>query len=74
MDVIDGAASNEEHVDNEPEWDDEDTIISNLTCICIVGIEDPVRPEVYFILFYFILFYVYMLYTLMPYVIFIYTV
>ena len=31
---------------DEPNWDDEDNIINNLTCLCIVGIEDPVRPEV----------------------------
>lgn len=30
----------------EPDWDDEDSIVSKLTCLCIVGIEDPVRPEV----------------------------
>lgn len=30
----------------EPNWDDEDAIISDLTCLAIVGIEDPVRPEV----------------------------
>uniref|UniRef100_A0A1I8I9W2 Calcium-transporting ATPase n=1 Tax=Macrostomum lignano TaxID=282301 RepID=A0A1I8I9W2_9PLAT len=30
----------------EPNWDDEDFIVSKLTCIAIVGIEDPVRPEV----------------------------
>ncbi|KAF8570513.1 hypothetical protein P879_00214 [Paragonimus westermani] len=29
-----------------PELDDEDQIVSDLTCIGIVGIEDPVRPEV----------------------------
>lgn len=40
------AAINEVHVDNEPNWDDEDNIVSNLTCLCVVGIEDPVRPEV----------------------------
>ena len=34
-------------MDTEPDWDDEERIVSNLTCICIVGIEDPVRPEVY---------------------------
>jgi len=34
-------------MDGEPDWDDEDRIVSNLTCVCIVGIEDPVRPEVY---------------------------
>ncbi|XP_016850766.1 plasma membrane calcium-transporting ATPase 1 [Anolis carolinensis] len=27
-------------------WDDEEVVISDLTCIAIVGIEDPVRPEV----------------------------
>ncbi|XP_026528515.1 plasma membrane calcium-transporting ATPase 1-like [Notechis scutatus] len=30
----------------EPVWDDEDNVIKDLTCIAIVGIEDPVRPEV----------------------------
>ncbi|XP_037391799.1 plasma membrane calcium-transporting ATPase 3a isoform X3 [Pygocentrus nattereri] len=29
-----------------PEWDNEADIINNLTCIAVVGIEDPVRPEV----------------------------
>ncbi|KAI4897153.1 hypothetical protein NFI96_015203 [Prochilodus magdalenae] len=29
-----------------PEWDNEADIINNLTCITVVGIEDPVRPEV----------------------------
>ena len=28
------------------DWDDEDTVVSGLTCIAIVGIEDPVRDEV----------------------------
>jgi len=28
------------------DWDDEDKIINDLTCIAIVGIEDPVRAEV----------------------------
>jgi len=37
---------NEEHIDHEPDWDKEDVVISNLTCLAIVGIEDPVRPEV----------------------------
>ncbi len=32
--------------DGEPNWDDEERIISHLTCLGIVGIEDPVRPEV----------------------------
>ena len=40
------AEINQVRCDIEPNWDDEDKIISNLTCLCIVGIEDPVRPEV----------------------------
>ncbi|KAL7647962.1 UNVERIFIED_CONTAM: hypothetical protein RMT77_001578 [Armadillidium vulgare] len=46
-DFVPGKAEiNQVHFDSEPNWDDEDNIISNLTCVCIVGIEDPVRPEV----------------------------
>ncbi|XP_077785091.1 plasma membrane calcium-transporting ATPase 4 isoform X2 [Podarcis muralis] len=30
----------------EPDWDTENEILSDLTCITVVGIEDPVRPEV----------------------------
>ncbi|KAE8298387.1 Plasma membrane calcium-transporting ATPase 2 [Larimichthys crocea] len=30
----------------EPNWEDENNILSDLTAICVVGIEDPVRPEV----------------------------
>ncbi|XP_041278433.1 plasma membrane calcium-transporting ATPase 4 isoform X7 [Onychostruthus taczanowskii] len=30
----------------EPDWDSENEILSDLTCIAVVGIEDPVRPEV----------------------------
>ncbi|XP_065370728.1 plasma membrane calcium-transporting ATPase 2 isoform X8 [Calliphora vicina] len=40
------AAINEVHIDNEPNWDDEENMMTNLTCLCVVGIEDPVRPEV----------------------------
>ncbi|XP_022533134.2 plasma membrane calcium-transporting ATPase 3b isoform X7 [Astyanax mexicanus] len=32
--------------DPEPEWENEADIVTDLTCICVVGIEDPVRPEV----------------------------
>ncbi|KAM4554349.1 plasma membrane calcium-transporting ATPase 1-like [Fundulus diaphanus] len=32
--------------DGEPDWDNEAEILSRLTCIAVVGIEDPVRPEV----------------------------
>ena len=34
------------HIDGEPDWEDEEKIMDNMTCVCIVGIEDPVRPEV----------------------------
>ncbi|XP_038833999.1 plasma membrane calcium-transporting ATPase 1-like isoform X3 [Salvelinus namaycush] len=30
----------------EPDWDQENDILTSLTCVCVVGIEDPVRPEV----------------------------
>ncbi|XP_074164973.1 plasma membrane calcium-transporting ATPase 4 isoform X1 [Sminthopsis crassicaudata] len=30
----------------EPNWDKENEVLSQLTCIAVVGIEDPVRPEV----------------------------
>ncbi|XP_060619159.2 plasma membrane calcium-transporting ATPase 3 isoform X6 [Anolis sagrei] len=30
----------------EPDWDNENDIVIDLTCIAVVGIEDPVRPEV----------------------------
>lgn len=32
--------------DPEPNWEDENNILNDLTAICVVGIEDPVRPEV----------------------------
>ncbi|KAK2504882.1 hypothetical protein MC885_010140 [Smutsia gigantea] len=32
--------------DVEPPWDNEAEILTELTCIAVVGIEDPVRPEV----------------------------
>ncbi|XP_007568579.1 plasma membrane calcium-transporting ATPase 1-like [Poecilia formosa] len=32
--------------DGEPDWDNEAEILTRLTCIAVVGIEDPVRPEV----------------------------
>nr|XP_057932721.1 plasma membrane calcium-transporting ATPase 1a isoform X1 [Doryrhamphus excisus]XP_057932722.1 plasma membrane calcium-transporting ATPase 1a isoform X1 [Doryrhamphus excisus]XP_057932723.1 plasma membrane calcium-transporting ATPase 1a isoform X1 [Doryrhamphus excisus] len=32
--------------EGEPDWDNENDILTRLTCICVVGIEDPVRPEV----------------------------
>jgi len=62
-DFVPGKAEiNQVHYDNEPNWDDEDNIINNLTCVLIVGIEDPVRPEVFglnfpIIFFFFFFFY-----------------
>ncbi|XP_014062603.1 plasma membrane calcium-transporting ATPase 1 isoform X3 [Salmo salar] len=32
--------------EGEPDWDQENDILTSLTCVCVVGIEDPVRPEV----------------------------
>lgn len=36
--------------DGEPDWDNEAEILTRLTCITVVGIEDPVRPEVCYLL------------------------
>lgn len=30
----------------EPQWENEDRVIRKLTLLCVLGIEDPVRPEV----------------------------
>ncbi|XP_077070557.1 plasma membrane calcium-transporting ATPase 3b isoform X4 [Siphateles boraxobius] len=32
--------------DPEPDWENEAEIVTELSCIAVVGIEDPVRPEV----------------------------
>ncbi|XP_033744919.1 plasma membrane calcium-transporting ATPase 2-like isoform X2 [Pecten maximus] len=40
------AAEHEVAIEKDPDWENEDEIVSGLTCILIVGIEDPVRPEV----------------------------
>jgi len=44
----DNASSREASVSEsgEPDWNNEDDIIEHLVCIAIVGIEDPLRPEV----------------------------
>lgn len=39
-------SANQVQIEKEPTWEEEDLIISDLTCVCVVGIEDPVRPEV----------------------------
>ncbi|XP_055332584.1 plasma membrane calcium-transporting ATPase 2-like [Paramacrobiotus metropolitanus] len=38
--------SNAQACRSRPDFNDENAIVSDLTCLCIVGIEDPVRPEV----------------------------
>jgi Ca2+ transporting ATPase len=46
-DFVPGKAEiNQVHIENDPNWDDELNIVNNLTCLCVVGIEDPVRSEV----------------------------
>lgn len=40
------AEINQVHIDSEPNWEDEEYTVQNLTCLCVVGIEDPVRDEV----------------------------
>ncbi len=44
--VLGKAESNQVKVDSEPNWEEEEKIVDNMTCVCVVGIEDPVRPEV----------------------------
>jgi Ca2+ transporting ATPase len=44
--VLGKAEPNQVHVDAEPNWAEEEKIVDNMTCITVVGIEDPVRPEV----------------------------
>ncbi|CAH8519489.1 unnamed protein product [Dicrocoelium dendriticum] len=46
--IVDGQSKspNDVLVKEEPNWDDEDRLLEGFTCLAIVGIEDPVRPEV----------------------------
>uniref|UniRef100_A0A7E5A0H8 Calcium-transporting ATPase n=1 Tax=Panagrellus redivivus TaxID=6233 RepID=A0A7E5A0H8_PANRE len=44
--LFDVADSSEVHIDEEPNWEDEDTVREGLTALAVVGIQDPVRPEV----------------------------
>ncbi|TMS39882.1 hypothetical protein L596_006341 [Steinernema carpocapsae] len=44
--VPENAADNEVLMNGEINWDDEETIRDGMTAIAIVGIQDPVRPEV----------------------------
>ncbi|TMS39298.1 hypothetical protein L596_005846 [Steinernema carpocapsae] len=40
------AQENQINFAGEVDWDNEDAVVNDLTAICIVGIQDPVRPEV----------------------------
>jgi len=44
--ILDSPTDHEVQYSGEPDWENEEEIITGLTCLCIVGIEDPVRPEV----------------------------
>ncbi|XP_059490443.1 plasma membrane calcium-transporting ATPase 3-like isoform X2 [Neocloeon triangulifer] len=44
--VFENRAKNDKKIDREPTWEEEDDIFCDFTCLGIVGIEDPVRPEV----------------------------
>jgi len=37
---------NQTVINAEPDWENDEFVINSLTCLCVVGIEDPVRPEV----------------------------
>lgn len=37
---------NEELIKDNHDWEDEDSVVRNLTCILVTGIQDPVRDEV----------------------------
>ena len=39
-------ASQTEGISHNVDWDDEEGVVSNLTLVGVVGIQDPVRPEV----------------------------
>ncbi|XP_045126514.1 plasma membrane calcium-transporting ATPase 4-like [Portunus trituberculatus] len=40
------ASVNQTSITEEPDWDKEEEIVTSLTLIAVVGVEDPVRPEV----------------------------
>uniref|UniRef100_A0A0B7B0W2 Calcium-transporting ATPase n=1 Tax=Arion vulgaris TaxID=1028688 RepID=A0A0B7B0W2_9EUPU len=45
-DFVKGAKAENDGSLDGVNWDDEQRVMSGLTCVCIVGIEDPVRDEV----------------------------
>lgn len=40
------SAGGEREIASITDWDDEEAVVAELTCIGVVGIQDPVRPEV----------------------------
>lgn len=44
---------NEEVIKDNYDWEDEDSVVRNLICILVIGIEDSVRDEVSVIFFIF---------------------
>ena len=40
------ASSQSGGISHNMDWDNEEAVVSNLTLVGIVGIQDPVRPEV----------------------------
>ncbi|XP_066944457.1 plasma membrane calcium-transporting ATPase 3-like [Macrobrachium rosenbergii] len=40
------AAINQTEIKSTPDWNEEDVLITDLTLLAILGVEDPVRPEV----------------------------
>lgn len=44
--VTEQATMNAVKIQSMPDFEDEDAIIQDLTCLVITGIEDPVRDEV----------------------------
>ncbi len=40
------AAKTVHGIPHEPDWNNEKEIVRDLVCVCIVGIEDPIRDEV----------------------------
>ena len=59
------AQANEIQMEGEPDWEDEEAIVSRLTCLAIIGIEDPVRPEVGGQFYFFFIFFAVVICTLL---------
>ena len=44
--VFNNAAENEVSISKEPDWENEEEVREGMTAIAVIGIQDPVRPEV----------------------------